>query len=213
MKYLIRFIMSMLIMSVMMACSGDDGISSEKRRKAIIYTDMHIYRGDKDAGAWKIEMDTAGRDIDSLYHSLVRFKYFTEYSSEFVNSNNIRFEFVGDNQDLLAFSSESKTIVSTYEFRGDSLYIHQNRNPEDTVFVAVREGDSFYRTYSAQRYIRYIEGEDGKEIEKDSIDVLVRGGKTLNLETALQFAGIKDKESMTNKRDTVMFCNIKYIYQ
>jgi len=99
-------------------------------------------------------------------------------------------------------TSRTKTIVADYEFRNDSLYVHKS----DGTWYPIAPGsvDSLYQTMALFRYAN-----------EDKTDYIIqRKNKHLaDLDEALKEAGYSDRNAMTDPTDTIMWCNVKYIYK
>ena len=96
-------------------------------------------------------------------------------------------------------------MISEYVYEGNELYILKGGT--EKVYVATREADEsgFYRVKAVMRK-RY----DGKEqVQGDTVSY---NRKKIELNEALEFAGFESKESMVNAKDSIIWCNVKYIY-
>lgn len=231
---------SLLLMLFVVTCSNDGGESPQKKKLATIYTDLHVYKGSATGASKQEPIVGEDENKETVYEKLVRFTYFSKFNNELSKSNNISFEFLDGGMLSFVDMDNHYRIVSTYEFMGDKLYVLKNKDGvESPEFVAIRandeQGEYYYRIQSVQKSIRYIgeevaktadenieEGETG-EVEPEykydpkdyevKLELVTDKEKVLNLESVLEYAGIKDSVSMTNPKDSVVWCNVKYIYR
>lgn len=224
MKFIIGFVLSIFLLFIAVSCSNDEGVSSLKSRKDVEYYDFQVYRG-SDNGAIDVTQEYIKKKIgdkivnnkDSLYRTLI----VSQIGDAFKNENKISFEFLEDNN-MLSFTDENKqrTIISSYEFIGDTLFVLQkSADKEEMQLVAIREadGDAYFRTKSGRKFIlkeNKENGEEDKEEEKDPNPKFLNSKEGLfSEENVFDYKYIKDKASMFNEEDTVVWCNVKYIYE
>ena len=214
MKLLISTVLSVILIVMFFSCSNDGGVSSEKRKVATVYTDLHRYSG-SESGARLLKEEGQELDQDSLYRALVQLKYFPKYAQTFKSANDIRFEFMEDG-DMLSYTdvNNNKIILSTYEFVEDELFVLKDRDPDQKIFVAVRDienKETYTRILTSFSYISKVENTETKELQTVRKDTLLEN--KLDIESALKLAGFEKESDMTNPNDTVMWCNVKYIFQ
>lgn len=119
---------------------------------------------------------------------------------------------MGD-EDMLTYTDGTRKIVSSYIYKGNDLYVLKDGvNP---VYVATKEedGSGFYRRMLMCGYIS--EGKiivEGKETDGSIMKADTVNGAVYDLSDALKYADFNSPESFTNPKDTIVWCNVKYIY-
>lgn len=205
MKHIVGAFFSILVFGLV-ACGNEGDESPVITRKNTSYLDFKMYEGTAVNGAEEVLFypDTI-LNRDSLYRSLTLYKYLTVFSAAIENENKIAFEFLENGMLSYTNISAGKKIVSSYAYSNDSLFVL--KDVTEMQFVAVRgDNDSFYRTKSVMRRIKY--DEDPEKIVNDTISE----NKIIDLGVALKFADIDNAAAMTNPNDTLVWCNVKYTY-
>lgn len=178
------------------ACSGD-GENNIIRYSKTDISDFKIYIGSSQGGEeYTFPLDQNGSADSAKSVAL------SEYMSSAYNANlynNFKAEF---NDDILTYTDSTgyTKIVSTYEFREDSLFIFKTGGISR--FVAVGDMESLYRTRYISRYWDSQKGIDTVRVHTDA----------QTLDKVLQYAGYDGLQDMTDVSDTVMWCNVKYIF-
>jgi hypothetical protein len=197
MKYIGLALLLFLSLSFIM-CT-EEGESKVKSYKRTDVSDFHMYKGSP-SGAEEITFahDTIRNNQASIYF---RGQYAVA-GSIYIDES---FEFHEGKATCVfrdSVTNQTKTIVADYEFRNDSLYVHKS---EGTWYpIAPGNIDSLYQTMALSRYAN-----------EDKTDYIVqRKNKHLtNLDEVLKEAGYADRNAMTDPTDTIMWCNVKYIYK
>lgn len=207
MKYLVGTILLAITFAfAFSACGNDGGVSSVLTLKTTNFTDLNIYAGSKD-GAVKTEIEVKeNQDKDSLYRTLVRDKYLRSFRDEIDAANKVSFEFLENGMMMFHDKSDGNyKMISEYVYDGNDLYILKEGT--EKVYVATREADEsgFYREKAVMRR-RY----DGKAPTLE--DAVSYDRKKINLKEALEFAGFESEKNMVNPKDSIIWCNVKYIY-
>lgn len=208
MKHLIGTILLAVTFAIgFSACGNDGGVSSVWALKTTNFTDLNIYTGSK-SGAVKTEIIVKeNQNKDSLFRALTRDKYLRSFRDEVDAANKVSFEFLENG--MLMFQDKSNgnyKMISEYVYEGNDLYILKGGTQK--VYVATREADEsgFYRQKAIMR--RYFDGKTPTQEDAVSYD-----RKSIDLKDALEFGGFDNPESMVNAKDSIIWCNVKYIYK
>lgn len=207
MKYIVGALVSVLILGLV-ACGSDNEGAPGYNRTAILYADgFNMYKGAVPE-AVKVKLDTVPRwNSDSLYRMMTNNKYLSKFGDN-DDFNKISFEFLEGGMMVFADQTKGYKVLSTYLHRNDSLFVLKNGTQE--VFVAVKEknGNSYYRTRSIMRKMLWA-ADPTKPVD----DTMSVSGKLIDVELALKFAEFESLANMNKSRDTVVWCNVKYIYE
>lgn len=223
MKYLIKIIITSAVLFVLLSsCGNDGGKSPVIKRMNVDFRDFNVYCGSSQ-GAKEVsfddlfEVETSKLNQDSLCRLLtIRFLGNSVYQDiNSTNKNNlITFEFMGDDGNMLTYTDGSIKIVSSYIYKGDSLFVM--KNGDDPVYVATKEADNdqFSRRLVTCGYISDVieTNEEGEEVTTSKLKTMTENGETYDLAKALKYAGYPSSESFTTSSDTLVWCNVKYIY-
>lgn len=208
MKYIVGALFSVLVFGLI-ACGNEGDGSSVYTRKKIHYAEgFNMYKGSTDGAAF-IKFDTVPSwDKDSLFRYLTLYKYLTKFNGQIETENKIAFEFLDGSRLSYTDLSQNFKIISHYIYRDDSLFVFKNGDEEVFVAIKEKEGNSYYRTKSVMR--KMLWGANPKA----RIDTTVNVPEGLiDMELALEFAEIASKESMTSPRDSIVWNNIRYVYE
>ncbi|NDV94130.1 hypothetical protein D0T84_04250 [Dysgonomonas sp. 521] len=178
------------------ACSGD-GENNVIRYSKTDIADFKIYIGSSQGGKeYVFPLDQNG-SADSAKSVALSGYMSSAYNANLYNDFKAEF-----NDGMLTYTDSTgyTKIVSTYEFKGDSLFIFKTGGVPR--FVAVGSMDSLYRT-------RYISRYWDSQREKDTVRVHT---DVQTLDKVLQYAGYSGLQDMKDISDTVMWCNVKYVF-
>lgn len=162
------------------------------------------------------KIDTVYLNVDSLYTTLVISRYFGSiYSMEIKDRNNIWFEFLDDAGDMLRYVGENSqgrraTIISSYEYDGDTLNILEGGTTPVFVAIKAEKTGEFYRTLGLVLPKLITETEGGLI---NNHPLKPEDKVEFTLESALRAVGYDDPATFTNEGDSVIWCNLKYIYR
>lgn len=188
-KYLI-----FVLLSIFFSCTSGDGESDVlKFSDSADVSDFKMYVGSEAAQKGelqKFEQDTI------LY--LVRTYMSDQYNGTLFSLMTVEF-----NNDMVTYvdSINSLKILSTYQFKGDSLFAILSNG--SSRFIAMGTTDSLYRTKSICRFPSAITGNDSTLSFND----------TLNLEKVLALSKYSSLNDMKSTSDTIMWCNVKYRFK
>ncbi|WP_165021306.1 hypothetical protein [Dysgonomonas sp. ZJ279] len=193
-KYLI-FVFSLFLLS----CGSDDGKSSVMRWTGENnISDFKRYVGTPDGGReFVIEgVDGNGNpiNVDSVKNAEVRRRFNDSYKDGLFTYMTVEF-----NNDIITYVDSMK-IVSTYQFKNDSLFVL--RSDKKLIYVATGNTDSLYRVEGLLYYQL-----------SDKEPQIISSDKSVDLETALKSAGYSSLQEMKNPLDTIIWCNVKYIFK
>lgn len=198
MKYLKYFILSLFSLYAFTMCT-EEGESKVKSYKRTDISDFHMYRGSP-TGA--VEVTFAHDTIRSAQVSIY-FRGMYAASSSIYNDES--YEFNEGKVTCIYYDTVAggvRQIVADYEFRNDSLYVHRS----DGSWYPMAPGtvDSLHQTMGLSRYLNedksaYITRKDDK--------------RALNLDDVLKYAGYADRSELTEPTDTIMWCNVKYVFK
>lgn len=183
----------MLLLVILVGCGSDNDDNNELMRMYIDISDFTMYRG-APGGAVEVQFNTLKKkELVNKYLKKV-------YQPDEYKDNTIQF-----NGDKLRFLEKGKQIISTYKYSGDSLYIYVRDTVKriDTLkFVAlVDANNNFYREKGLCRY-PYSE-------TRDTIRSL---DENVTLEKILKLSRYNNLQDMTNPEDTIIWCNVKYLF-
>lgn len=196
---MMKIIYSILFLSfVLLGCSDSDDGQKELKRTYIDISDFTMYKGSS-SGAVEVQFNTLKKkELVNKYLGRV-------YNSAEYNNYTIQF-----NGDKLRFvvSEDGKTgkqIISTYEYISDSLYIHVRDTIKgiDTLrFVSLVDANN--NLYREKGLCRYPYPEKGDTLR--SLD------QNLTLEKMLHLSGYNNLQEITDPKDTIIWCNVKYLF-
>jgi hypothetical protein len=186
-------------MATFAACGSDDGISPIKRWTGINdISDFQVYVG-ATGGAIPITyaLDTMGR-IDSARNALYTRKINSVYNASLFKGMSVYF-----NEDKVTYvdSLGYYKIVSNYHFKDDSLFVLKDGNKD--LFIAMGNIDTLYRI---KGYARYTSPKTGN-------DTTSYHNFPLTPDIAAKLAGFPNAAAMSDKNDTVIWLNAKYIFK
>ena len=166
------------------------------------------------------KIDTVYLDVDSLYTTLVMNRYFVSiYSTEIKDRNSIEFEFLDQDINMLRYIGENSagkraTIISSYEYKEDTLNILEGG--VTPVLVAIKSGTTgdFHRTLGLilPKLDTQTPPIEAGEIT-NNVPLKPKDNEEITIESALKAIGFDDPSAFTNKDDSVVWCNLKYIYR
>lgn len=201
------------------SCTSE-GTSSVKRSRTVDYGDLTIYGGASPSGPVKYWEDGQGNEIsnkDSLRNILMNKyfkslptaerKYIQKISFEFTdgrvtyldeNENNAYLLDILDQDGNFVEKKRINLVVSTYEFKNDSLYIHLDNG--NRFFAATRSkiGD----TLTIQRGFSYYLTPMDSVVRMDTTGIVDR-------DIVLGYAGYSSLSDMVTG-DTIVYSNAKY---
>jgi len=182
-----------VFMLAFVSCGDDDKISSERTVRYIDLSDLTVYKGSPNGGEKIIYNDLKNR-IQANYFFRNQFtpEQYQFYSIEF---NKDRLTYVWG----VSEGNQNK-IVSTYTFENGKLSI---LNADTLRLVAY--GDDLNNLYLRKSLARYpLPGQD-----KDTIQVF---DVTIGMDTILKLAGHQSIDDLKLEGDTIVWCNMKYIF-
>lgn len=189
-----KIIYSILVcMLAFVSCGDDDKVSSERTVRYIDLSDLTVYKGSPVGGEKIIYNDLKNR-IQASYF----FK--AQYAPEQYRFYNI--DFNGDKLTYVWGTSEGnqRKIVSGYALKDGKLFIE---NADTLRFVAY--GDDLDNLYLRKSIARYPLPGQGK----DTIQVF---DVTIDMDTILKLAGHQSLDDLKAESDTIVWCNMKYIF-
>lgn len=191
-----------LIMSVfLVACSSDNETYYTYKVHYVDLSGLSIYAGSPQGGK---EVQ-----YNNLKRTTLAKRYFgSKYDHQLYQQFSIQFE--GDRMTYVYGSSgnTAKKIVSSYEFRNDSLITFKTNG--DALLVALgTDRSNMYRQQSLVFY-KY------KKAENEYRDTVVVSDRLFNPEidfTKLPSVKYPSLQEMTTVSDTVVYCNVFYLFQ
>lgn len=212
-KKLIYILSFVLFITVLYSCTSD-GDATNMQMKLRDMSDLKVYVGTP-SGATEVDISTAYRkkpitNLDSLKLALGR-QYFatplaivsdscSKITYEFLNNKLIYInDYTNTNNNLVNY----KQILSPYTFRNDSLFA--NLSSGSKVYVGLGENEK--KIYANIGFILYPkEAAEGRNINQTSTS-------TVNLKKAIKLSYLNSEADMTNPKDTIVVCNVKFIYE
>lgn len=194
-----KLIYSILFLSLLLVgCSNSDDDGKELARIYIDISDFSMYRGSS-IGAVEVQFNTLKKkELVNKY--LGRVYNSGEYQNYTIQFNGDKLRFV-DSQD----GRTGTQIISTYEYISDSLYIHVRDTIKgiDTLrFVAlVDTNNNLYREKGLCRYPYPERGDTLRSLDQN-----------LTLEKMLNLSGYNNLQEITDPKDTIVWCNVKYLF-
>lgn len=183
----------LLLLVIMVGCGSDDDDNKELMRMYIDISDFTMYRG------------APGGAVEVQFNTLKKKELVNKYLKSVYQADEYRYNTIQFNGDKLRYLENDKQIISTYKYAGDSLYIYVRDTVKkiDTLkFVAlVDANNNFYREKGLCRY-PYSE-------TKDTIRSL---DENVTLEKILTLSKYNNLQDMTNPEDTIIWCNVKYLF-
>ena len=196
MKKLILLIPILFIIFIRCTSSDDRTIYTWNANNT---EDIHFYKGSPEGGIG-IPYDTINNpniNGDSLRAAIITLNFDNAYNSYLYSLMTV--EFNGDKiiyRDSASLST-SKTIVSDYLFRNDSLFAIKSDKKYE--FVALGNQDELYRLKGFARF----KNAAGR-------DTVISSDIPFDLPSTLNATGIN---GFTNQTDTVKWVNVKYIFK
>lgn len=171
------------------SCTSDDGISSEMKNQFVDISDFSMYVGNQGGG------------VEVKYNNLKKADLVRLYFGNKFKLDNIKttIEFNGDK---ITFSDNGKKIVSNYIFRQDSLYVIKRGDSLSYVALGTNKNNLYQN--KALAYCSTVLQDDTIAIYDD---------QRLDLDKTLQLAGYTSLKDMVNPKDTIVWCNVKYIFK
>lgn len=176
---------------LLVSCSSDDEeIDDILTVVTVDLSDFTVYAGSANGG------------VEVQFNDLKRTELAQRFFGDSYKYNlyeQIQIQF---NDNMLTFidSAGTRKIVSTFEFKGDSLLI--NKSDGTKAFVALGDSDNLYRLQGLSRY-RLTEA-------KDTVRIF---NEVLSLDKLLQVRGLSSLKDMTDPTDTIVWCNAAYIFK
>jgi len=174
-------------------CGDDDKLPTVKGVTYVDLSDLVVYKGGPSGAEEIVYNDLKNRTLATyFFKTLYQSDYYNKYTLDFYE-NRLTYIF------LNRADSERK-IVSTYEFKDDKLYI---LTADTLKFVAYGNSpDNLYMQRSIARYP--LPGQDK--------DTIVAFDVTIGADTILKLAGYESLEELKVSTDTIVWCNIKYMF-
>jgi len=202
--------LTILILFAFTACGSDDD-NSLLRRTYIDISDFKMYRGTSQ-GAVEVQFNNLKKkELVSKYLGKVYSP--TEYSSYTMQFNGSKLNFTIGSE-----NRGGRQIISDYKYSNDTLYI---LNADTLLFVSlVDNNNNLYRMkgligYPNPDYTPTPEPEPGEE-EEETVNTeknLYKSlDETLSLSRVLEIAGYSNLQDITNPEDTIVWCNVKYLF-
>jgi len=184
---------SLLFVLLCVGCSSDsDEIDDILTVVTVDLSDFTVYAGSANGGV-EVQFNDLKRTelAQRFFAGRYNYRLYDTISIQF-NNEKLTYEY--------GQSGIKKKIVSTFEFKGDSLFI--NKSDGTKAFVALGTLDNLYRLQGLSRY-RLTE-------EKDTIRVF---NEVLSLDKMLQVRGLTSLKDMTDPTDTLVWCNATYLFK
>lgn len=143
-------------------------------------------------------IDTA-HNVDSVKNAIMNsnIRYFKgAHQIELFKNFSVEFN---DNYLTYIDSSRTNQIVSKYTFKEDSLFINLSNGTKR--FVAQGSKESLYRSRSLLFY---------RMPTKDT--TIVYNNEVLTQQKALEYSGYNTLTDLTNVNDTLIWCNVRYVF-
>ena len=175
------------------SCGDDDKLTTEKTVSYIDISDLIVYKGSANGAEEIIYNNLKNRTLATyFFKTSYQPTYFKDYSLDFYEGR-LTYVFLDKN-------NNGRKIVSTYEFKDDKLYI---LNADTLKFVAYGDNpNSLYMLKSIARYPLPGLGRDTIQI----FDVAI------GADTILKLAGHTSLDDLKLSTDTIVWCNIKYMF-
>lgn len=188
----------LLMLFALIGCNSDNEDSTVLKQMYIDISDFTMYRG------------APGGAVEVNFNNLKKRDLVNRYLSKVYNPNEYSFFTMQFNDEKLRYveSTNGRTgrqIISNYAYISDSLYIYVRDTVKaiDTLkFVAlVDNNNNLFRHKGLCRY-PYPEKED-----------TVRSfNERLNLARMLELSGHNNLKNMTDPKDTIAWCNVRYLF-
>lgn len=213
MKNIKYILLALSLVTLLVACTSE-GENRLVRYKTSDLSELKVYVG-SERGVKNIDlrtffaMDTVPADkvnTDSLRRVMAT-RYFGNLSSSDrgkFEGGQVSYEFADGRVTYISRSNESDVhlLVSTYEFRNDSLFIDMNNGVQHFAGLGTSEDSIFYRrSFAASR--RAETGLNKIVMLKDTL---------LTNEVLGERYGFKEDLSDMTERDTIVWCNVRYLF-
>lgn len=193
-----KMIYAVLFVLLAFTGCGNEDENKEARRMYLDISDFTMYKG------------APGGAVQVQFNTLKKKELVNKYLSKVYSPNEYAYNTIQFNGDKLRYvkSSDGRTgnqIISTYEYIEDSLFIHilnaaTQKNALEFVAL-VDDNNNLYRQKGLCRY-PYPQKEDTIR----SLD------QKLDLATMLDLSGYNSLQDMTDQKDTIIWCNVRYLF-
>lgn len=209
MKKFVYYIFIVISITLFFVCCSDDENSSLLRTRERDLSDLEIYIGSP-SGGYSIDLATAYnrpnhevKDVDSLRTVILRRYFLADYNAFNSYYSRITFEFNGDKLTYINYNGQDgQQVVSGYFFaNSDSLFIEVK--DKDPMFLATGNEKELRKTVG---FIRYPDQPASVELYRDTANIV-------DIEKALSLSYLTGLSAMTNPEDTIIFCNVGYIFK
>ena len=178
-----------------LSCEKSNEESSILTARYVDVSDFTMYKGTDNGGVEVLFNNLKKNELLSYY-----FK--TGYNQRFYK--NISIDFNGNK--ITYINLNGKKIVSDYKFRNDSLFVITSDSIKEA-FVAL--GSSENNLYRVRSLVRYpLPQEEGKEHK----DTIVMSEEKVDLAKVLKLAKFDNLEDMKNLKDSIIWCNVIYMF-
>ncbi len=178
-----------------LSCEKSNEESSILTARYVDVSDFTMYKGTDNGGVEVLFNNLKKNELLSYY-----FK--TGYNQRFYK--NISIDFNGNK--ITYINLNGKKIVSDYKFRNDSLFVITSDSIKEA-FVAL--GSSENNLYRVRSLVRYpLPQEEGKEHK----DTIVMSEEKVDLAKVLKLAKFDKLEDMKNPKDSIIWCNVIYMF-
>lgn len=188
-----KILYSLLFVLLLVSCSSDsDEIDDILKVVTVDLSDLSVYAGSANGGV-EVQFNNLKRTelAQRFFEGQYNYRLYDTISIQF-NNEKLTYEY--------RQSGVTRKIVSTFEFKADSLFI--NRVDGKPIFVALGSADNLYRMKGLSRY--RFEGTN------DTVQVF---DEVLSLDKMLQKRGLSSLKDMTDPTDTIVWCNAIYIFK
>lgn len=198
MKFINYLALIIFSLSVFVMCTSE-GETKVKSYNRTDVSDFHMYKGSP-AGAEEVTFKN-----DSVRNAQVNIYFRGLYAATGSMYSRESFEFNDGKATCIFYDTikgGSRQIVADYEFRNDSLYVFKS----DVGWYPIAPGnaDSLYQTMALSRFPNNIEtGYIVRREDKTAVD----------LDDVIKYAGYADRSAMIDPADTIIWCNVKYVYK
>lgn len=190
----IVFICCIALFALFGCQSENDNTSRKLTNKAIDISDFVVYAGSPTGG---VEVRNNNLRKSELMTYYFKSKYnpiqYEHYSMDF-NSTKLTYIYGANEANLFK-------VVSGYTFNGDSLFVIDLK--DSLIYVGL--GNDQNRLYRKAGLVRYP-----YSALRDT--VLVSEKESYDLQKVLGYMGYSSLSEMTNVKDTIAWCNMKYIF-
>lgn len=199
---IVKHIFPVLALIALLSACTSDGNSRLVRYKTSDLAELKMYVGSAN-GVQDIDLITISQNVDSLRDAIASRYFGASYSKdrEMYQGDQVSYEFVDDRITYINRATNVQ-LVSTYEFRNDSLFIDLSDATQYYAGLGESQDSIFFRRGFASS--RRLDPTQNKVI-------LLKDTLLTNAVLAAEYGFNEDLSDMTD-RDTIVWCNVRYVF-